>query len=75
MEEQVNVDAVERYIELTPMTRSQEMAYSLMWDAVESFEGTFQTQGIYKAILRAFEYGRAKGLRMGRAEAKRRERA
>ena len=64
------IEKMKNYIEKTPLTRREDRLYSLEFcegDAILSLA----KQDTFKAVLLAFEYGRAKGRRAAMAQARR----
>ena len=58
------IEKIKRHIERTDIRKDMQKKYSLRYDAIIALS----KQDVFEAICLAFDYGRAKGYRMAKAE-------
>lgn len=63
------MEKIERYTEGTPIANGNQ--YYMTMDELQAFWEMEKKGDLYRALCRAFEFGRAKGYRAEKAEAKR----
>ena len=63
------MEKIERYTEGTPIANGNQ--YYMTMDELQAFREMEKKGDLYRELCRAFEFGRAKGYRAAKAEAKR----